>query len=82
MLADKFEDLLREYINSMGGLSRVNTFEYNTLHFMGANKKQFVSLVTKEVLFEVWLEGLPNNEYLRGEEICNPLLCWKEYYKV
>ena len=79
---EKFEELLCEYIRYVGGLSKIELPHYNVNYFRSANKKQFVNLTTKEVLFEVWIE-VGDDEYCldRGKP-WNPLLCWKEYYKV
>tara|TARA_R110000850_G_scaffold9405_2_gene34733 strand:+ start:228 stop:473 length:246 start_codon:yes stop_codon:yes gene_type:complete len=79
---DKFEELLCEYIRYVGGLSKIELPHYNVNYFRSPNKKQFVNLITKEVLFEVWVEGVDEPvRYLDRGKPWNPILCWKEYYK-
>lgn len=83
LLDDKFEQLLRSFIteklNINPDLLTKPIVGFEILDFIAANKKQFVSTVTKEILFEVYVEGQPT--YLSGAYPCNPILVWTEFWR-
>ena len=87
---EKFDNLLYQYFWEKLDtnlykvpLDKDNLVGFEVLVFEGGNRKQFVSTITKEVLFEVWMESIPSarDVFLYGEKPCCPTLNWCEYWR-
>ena len=87
---DKFDTLIWDYFFEVLNIDlhklpidKDNLVGFGILVFESGNRKQFVSEITKEVLFEVWVESAPRTRdiFLYGDKPCDPVLKWCEFWR-
>ena len=87
---EKFDNLIYAYFWEVLNIDlhklpidKDNLVGFGILVFESGNRQQFVSTLTKEVLFEVWIERtyLTRDTVLYGDKLPCPTLKWRAYWR-